>query len=481
MKYRLYLLAAVVMTVASCSSSKRIAKSARKNLLNDEALESAHVGISIYEPATGKYWYNYQGDKYFVPASNTKLPTCYAAMKYLGDSLVGLRYKVGEWDDGVRKETALLVQPTGDPTFLHPDFKSQRAYEFLKSSPYAIRFLSPVFGHNYYGKGWAWDETEESYMPPLSFFPIYGNLARFEFSNGNLSRVVPSYFEKNNAVFFAGTGEAPNATRFLNRNIYEITQTAKGTGKSTRFEIPFVLVEDAIPESLIADTLHKRVGKAFSDILLHRPHLDDSEIFKIKYPDVKIIHSQPTDSLLKPMMQYPDLKIIHSQPTDSLLKPMMHRSDNFFAEQSLLMVSNEFLGEMNDSKIIDTLLKTDFKNLPQKPRWVDGSGLSRYNLFTPQDFVFILNMMKSDFGMDRIRTILPTGNEGTLEGRFVADSNYIFAKTGTLSGVVSLSGFLYTQKNKLLIFSVLVNNHNASASAIRKAVERFIDGIRKEY
>jgi serine-type D-Ala-D-Ala carboxypeptidase/endopeptidase (penicillin-binding protein 4) len=136
---------------------------------------------------------------------------------------------------------------------------------------------------------------------------------------------------------------------------------------------------------------------------------------------------------------------------------------------------------MNDSKIIDTLLKTDFKNLPQKPRWVDGSGLSRYNLFTPQDFVFILNMMKSDFGMDRIKTILPTGNEGTLEGRFVADSNYIFAKTGTLSGVVSLSGFLYTQKNKLLIFSVLVNNHNASASAIRKAVERFIDGIRKEY
>ena len=43
---------------------------------------------SIYEPATNKYWYNFQADKYFVPASNTKLPTCYAAMKYLGDSLI---------------------------------------------------------------------------------------------------------------------------------------------------------------------------------------------------------------------------------------------------------------------------------------------------------------------------------------------------------------------------------------------------------
>ena len=71
------------------------------------------------------------------------------------------------------------------------------------------------------------------------------------------------------------------------------------------------------------------------------------------------------------------------------VKTMMHRSDNFFAEQSLLMVSNKLLDVMNDEKIIDTLLKTDFKDLPQKPGWVDGSGLSQYNLFTPQDFVTI--------------------------------------------------------------------------------------------
>jgi len=89
--------------------------------------------------------------------------------------------------------------------------------------------------------------------------------------------------------------------------------------------------------------------------------------------------------------------------------------------------------------------------------------------------------MKTDFGMDRIKNILPTGNEGTLEGRFVADSNYIFAKTGTLSGVVALSGFLYTNKNKLLIFSVLVNNHNSAATSVRRAVEKFIQGVRSNY
>lgn len=56
-------------------------------MLDTKALQAAHVGISIFDPAADKYLYNYQGDKYFVPASNTKLPTCYAAMKYLGDSL----------------------------------------------------------------------------------------------------------------------------------------------------------------------------------------------------------------------------------------------------------------------------------------------------------------------------------------------------------------------------------------------------------
>jgi D-alanyl-D-alanine carboxypeptidase/D-alanyl-D-alanine-endopeptidase (penicillin-binding protein 4) len=160
---------------------------------------------------------------------------------------------------------------------------------------------------------------------------------------------------------------------------------------------------------------------------------------------------------------------------------MMHRSDNFFAEQSLLMVSNELLGVMNDEKIVDTLLKTDFKDLPQKPRWADGSGLSRYNLFTPQDFVAILNKMKNEFGMERIKVILPTGGEGTISSYYKADSGYIYGKTGTLSGVVAFSGFLYTKKGKLLIFSTLINNHQSSATEIRKAIEKFLTGIRSKF
>jgi D-alanyl-D-alanine carboxypeptidase/D-alanyl-D-alanine-endopeptidase (penicillin-binding protein 4) len=156
---------------------------------------------------------------------------------------------------------------------------------------------------------------------------------------------------------------------------------------------------------------------------------------------------------------------------------MMHRSDNFFAEQSLLMVSNEKLGVMNDARIIDTLLNSDFKDLPQRPKWVDGSGLSRYNLISPQDFVAVLEKMKNEFDWNRITTILATGGDGTLGSYYNNYGGKIYAKTGTLSNNVSLSGYIITHKGKQYIFSVMVNNHLTSASRIRRAVEKFITGI----
>jgi D-alanyl-D-alanine carboxypeptidase len=85
---RFFLLLNVAFLLFSCSVQQRLGRTAGKTILKAQGLKTAHVGISIFEPATNRYWYNYQGDHYFVPASNVKIPTCYAAMKYLGDSIV---------------------------------------------------------------------------------------------------------------------------------------------------------------------------------------------------------------------------------------------------------------------------------------------------------------------------------------------------------------------------------------------------------
>jgi D-alanyl-D-alanine carboxypeptidase/D-alanyl-D-alanine-endopeptidase (penicillin-binding protein 4) len=437
---QLLILNCSLLILSSCSVSKQIAKSANEDVLSNKALAAAHVGISIFDPAANKYLYNYQGDKYFVPGSNTKLPTCYAAMKYLGDSLVG--WYIKESND------TIYIKPNCDPTFLHPDFKQQKMFDLIINTKkkISVEVFDPEFRR--YGNGWAWNDYTASYMPERSVGPIYGNLVTFKM-NGDSLEVIPKYFKSVNNFSLSSKeyGKMFDINRLRSTNYFPIQKTSL---IFTFKQIPFTGSENGNMENiLLLDTIWS-IKKNFL-MYYHSAYLE--------------IHYNR----------------FFTQPTDSLLKPMMHRSDNFFAEQSLLMVSNEMLGVMNDEKIIDTLLKTDFKDLPQKPRWVDGSGLSRYNLFTPQDFVAILNKMKNEFGMERIKVILPTGGEGTISNYFKADSGYIYGKTGTLSGIVAFSGFLYTKKGKLLIFSTLINNHQANATDVRRAVEKFLKRVRNKY
>ena len=95
--------------------------------------------------------------------------------------------------------------------------------------------------------------------------------------------------------------------------------------------------------------------------------------------------------------------------------------------------------------------------------------------------VWILDRMQKEFGMNRVKSLFATGGTGTLRNYFRQDSGYVYAKTGTLAGVVALSGYMYTRKNRLLIFSVLVNNHQSPGGLIRRKVETFLRKIRDEY
>jgi len=446
---------ALLIGISSCSVSHQIAKSVDKILLRDSSISTGHIGISIYEPATNSYWYNYDAAKYFVPASNTKLFTCYAGMKYLGDSLIGLKY--------YNTDSALYIEPTGDPTLLYNDFKTQPAFDFLKNQKRNIYIINDNWKDEALGDGWAWNDYNDSYMVERNPFPIFGNVAKFTIDRhvsgvGFHISVHPSYFEKKEiGLAFMVNNMIPSLDITYNPGdtiSYVIITRDKENNQFQFYRSKSFLSKQDIP--FCTDTINTAL-----EILN-----DDYKIKIIPAINNLVFNSE---------------NIIHSQPTDSLLKPMMHRSDNFFAEQTLLMVSNEHLGYMNDEDIIDTLLNTDLKDVPQKPKWVDGSGLSRYNLFTPQSFVYILNKMKNEFGLKRLEVILPTGSEGTLKNYYLKDSSFIYAKTGSLSNNFSLSGFLITKKNKLLIFSILVNNFQNDAAPVRLAIQQFIENIRNKY
>lgn len=440
-RFNLTLYILTLFTVfTSCSIQKQISKQANTFLLQDSIISHGNIGISIYEPATNKYWYNYQAEKYFVPASNTKLFSLYVGMKYLGDSLPVFNY--------VEYNNSIIIEPTGDPSFLHPDYKIQRAFSFLKQQNKPIVILNNKWKENALGYGWAWDDYTSSDMVERSPLPIYGNLIKWiqvkdkpaeSNKKGNLVYSEPDVTWKVN--FSDSSRNNFDVSRNRDENIYELT-----FGKERRKEItiPFVTKGIETAAALLKDTLNLPVTISTS-------------------------------------ASHKNFKIFYSQPTDSLFTLMMHRSDNFFAEQTLLMASNEKLGYMSDAKMIDYLLRNDLKDIPQKPRWVDGSGLSRYNLFSPKDFIFILQKLKNEFGFERLKVILPTGGTGTLSSLYKKDSGYIFAKTGTLSNHVALSGFLITKKGKLLIFSILPGNFIGAATPVRKAMEKFLSNIRQRY
>jgi serine-type D-Ala-D-Ala carboxypeptidase/endopeptidase (penicillin-binding protein 4) len=442
------LLFAFLLLLQACAPYRNIAKQAKSNLLHNKELAAAHIGICVYEPATGKYWYVYNEEKYFVPASNTKLFTLYAGLKYLGDSLPGMRY--------LRKDGMTYLFPTGDPSFLHPGFSHQPVYDFLKKEKQPLALVDQHWKTTALGAGWAWDDYTDDYMVERSPLPMYNNWLRVGFVKDTLRFLPYDHFdaipsrEWTTPLMLRSRSRADLPQKFAVRRFREMN-AFEYTPSNTVFtgaRIPFIADAYTVL-SMLADTL--KTDRLSKNTFRYNFSTNDKPV------------------------------VIHSQPADAVFTPMMHRSDNFFAEQILLMAANEHLGLLDEKQMIDTLLKTDLAGIPHRPKWVDGSGLSRYNLCTPNSLVWLLDKMKNEFGLERLQKILPTGGTGTLRNLYKADSGYIFAKTGTLSNHTALSGYLITRKKRLLIFSVLTNHYMNGAAPARAATERFLHALRERY
>jgi len=149
----------------------------------------------------------------------------------------------------------------------------------------------------------------------------------------------------------------------------------------------------------------------------------------------------------------------------------------------LLLVSGTRSDTLNSQRARDLVLDEYLKDLPQEPVWVDGSGLSRYNLFSPEDMVYLLNRMYREIPEQRLLSYFAAGGvSGTLREWYTGQEKpYVFAKTGSLSNNYCVSGYLRTRSGKLLIFSFMNNHFTMPVARLKEAMQNVFEYIRDTY
>lgn len=433
---RLFLLLTVsILLLSSCSSLKRANHHIEDDLESAPVFQQGFAGLAVYDPEEHRMLFEHNSDKYFTPASNTKLFTFYTGLKILGDSVPALKYTI--------KNDSLIFEGTGDPSLLYPDLPDSQVLSFLKNTGDSLYFVPPIYTESYFGPGWAWDDYNAYYSVERTPLPIYGNRVYFSFRKGQeRPKSFPKIF-KDSLLVSADTTNS-RIRRELAYNGFSFENTLKT--KDFEQEVPFKYSPHLLV-NLLQDTLQKKVN---------------------------ILHNLPPKVRLD--------KTLYSIPADSMYKHMLQVSDNFIAEQILLMAAQKISDSLKTEIAIDYMKKNYLKDLPDEPIWVDGSGLSRYNLFTPRTMVKLLEKISEEVPREKLFDMLPTGGKsGTLKNYYKAEEPYIYAKTGTLSNNHSLSGFLITKKGKVLIFSFMNSNYTVPTSSLKAGMENILESIRDNY
>lgn len=421
---KIFLIVLTSSLLISCATTKN--KQIKKKTLitlNDKLFENQFLGFFVLDPAKNDTLINYNGAKYFTPASNTKIITLYTALNLLPEKIPTLKYLV--------TNDTVYIEGTGDPTLLHSYFKDSTTIHFLKKYTNIALYLNN-FQDVKYGPGWAWEDYETYFQPERNGLPLYGNVVT-SYKTDSLN-VTPALFKEN----FIEKESKLSRDEFSNTFYYNAVQ------KDT-VETPFI-IDSTLTKKLLESALNKKISVTNT------------------FPEgVK--------------------ETLYSLPSDTVYKQMMKVSDNFLAEQLLVLSSGMVSDTLNVAGAQKFILSNQLSDLKQQPRWVDGSGLSRYNLFTPQSFVHVLSKMYREQPKERLFNIFPVGGvSGTLTNWFEGSNKpYIYAKSGSLGNNYCLSGYLLTKSGKTLIFSFMNNHYKVPTSEIKKKMQVVFENLRDNY
>ncbi len=420
-----------------CSCSQQIHKRTLAKIFDRSTISNDHfTGFALYDMDQQKMIYELNSDKYFTPASNTKLFTFYTCLRILGDSIPALKYIV--------RNDSLIFWGTGDPSFLQSELKGLKGYDLLKNTHQKLFFSSGFQQSDFYGSGWAWNDYNDDYQAEISELPLEDNMALFTAANGSL-QVNPLALRP----YLKCDSSFKPAHFQVVRNLLNNTfvYPAMPVPADFRQQVPLKM-STGLSLSLLTDTLRKPV---------YEVHL-------------------PIPA---------NIKIVNDANADTVYRHMLQPSDNFIAEQLLLVCSSVKFNLLNADSVIRYASANYLNDLPDAPQWADGSGLSRYNLFTPRSIVKLLckisDQMKND---SLLHSLLPAGGVvGTIKSAYKTDKGlpFVWAKTGSLANNHNQSGYLVTRKGKHLAFSFMNNNFTRPSHEIRGEMVRIMTYLHENY
>ncbi len=444
---------------------------------NDSSFAEANWGVMIQSLKSGETWYSKNSNKMFMPASNEKIPTAAAALTLLGPDFTfetDLCYNGKIVDSTLDGD--LIVFGDGDPTLYTKFFNDPRELFFIWAKMLKDKGIKTItgniiaddkaFSYDSLGFGWSFDGLDSwSYaqISPLQLNENYIDLTIIPPDSLNEPALIepnlPSnYYKIINELSVSDTGRTQiNSSRQVGTNDILIRGNIRiGSRK--------ILISPTITNpSLFYVTVLKEVMEE-SGININGNPVTSRSLSNWNY--------KPEDFTI--------LDNHKSSPLKDIIKVMMKRSQNLYAETLPRVIGLKETGvgsfEAGKKYVKETLEKFGLK--PNSYRYMDGSGLSRYDYISPEQIVKILKAMQLGSNWNVWYEALPiAGVDGTLQNRMKgtrAQGN-VRAKTGTISNVRALSGYVTTANGEPLVFSFLVNNYLGSSRTTEEITDSVLD------
>ena len=455
-----YLLILFILLV-SCSTHPRLFSNKGslilKKKINKLIVESdlgATMGISVVSLKTGKPIYELNSEKLLMPASNNKLFTCAAALDFLGKDFFFFTSVLTQNDNAI-------LQGGGDPDLTIKDLDSLAYVVSKRIDIIDTLFLDDTFLDSvYFGNGWMWDEGPWWYAAPVSALSVNDNCIDFYVQPGKEGQnAIVNYFPNTRYISLQNHSSTVKKDTNLKNLKIDRDWSAKKNDFTVTGEIFYKKKLDTLRRNIHDPTMF--TGVLFKEML-------EKYGLKINYiMKKKVIRNADT------LATHKSLPLINSASN------LMNESDNLTAELFIKTIGRHNTTQGNWKSGLDSvksLLASSALIDTSQIRIADGSGVSRYNLTSARQLTsFLVWVYKSQYRNDFIST-LPGGGKrnGTLERRLKKEGKYVKAKTGGLSGVSNLSGYVFSPRYGPVAFSLLMSGYRGSSQPYRNLQDAII-------